>query len=59
MTDRETEVAHRIEQGMTDAEKTAGLLITSRAVEYRLSSIYARFGLEGRQRVRRVPGGSG
>lgn len=36
MTDRETEVAHRIEQGMINAEIAAELFITPKAVEYHL-----------------------
>ena len=59
MTDRETEVAHLIEQGMTNAEIAAELFITPKAVEYHLGNIYAKFGLKGRQQLRRLLGGSG
>jgi DNA-binding CsgD family transcriptional regulator len=54
MTDRETEVAHLIEQGMTNAEIAAELFITPKAVEYHLGNIYAKFGLKGRQQLRRL-----
>jgi len=56
MTDRETEVAHLIEQGMTNAEIAAELFITPKAVEYHLGNIYAKFGLKGRQQLRRLLG---
>jgi len=59
MTDRETEVAHLIEQGMTNAEIAAELFITPKAVEYHLGNIYAKFGLKGRQQLRRLLGDSG
>ncbi len=52
MTGRETEVAHLIEQGMTNAEIAAELFITPKAVEYHLGNIYAKFGLHGRQQLR-------
>ena len=58
MTDRETEVAHPIEQGMTNAEIAAELFITPKAVEYHLGNIYAKFGLKGRQQLRRLLGDS-
>jgi DNA-binding CsgD family transcriptional regulator len=54
MTDRETEVAHLIEQGMTNAEIAAELFITPKAVEYHLGNIYAKFGLKGRRQLRRL-----
>jgi DNA-binding CsgD family transcriptional regulator len=54
MTGRETEVAHLIEQGMTNAEIAAELFITAKAVEYHLGNIYAKFGLKGRQQLRRL-----
>ena len=54
MTDRETEVAHLIEQGMTNAEIAAELFITPKAVEYHLGNIYAKFGLTGRRQLRRL-----
>jgi DNA-binding CsgD family transcriptional regulator len=54
MTGRETEVAHLIEQGMTNAEIAAELFITPKAVEYHLGNIYAKFGLKGRQQLRRL-----
>lgn len=46
MTGRETEVAHLIEQGMTNAEIAAELFITPKAVEYYLGNIYVKFGLK-------------
>jgi DNA-binding CsgD family transcriptional regulator len=54
MTDRETEVARLIKQGMTNAEIAAELFITPKAVEYHLGNIYAKFGLKGRQQLRRL-----
>ena len=54
MTDRETEVAHLIERGMTNAEIAAELFITPKAVEYHLGNIYAKFGLKGRRQLRRL-----
>ena len=54
MTDRESEVASLIERGMTNAEIGAELFITPKAVEYHLSNIYAKFGLRGRQQLRRL-----
>jgi DNA-binding CsgD family transcriptional regulator len=54
MTDRETEVAHLIERGMTNAEIAAELFITPKAVEYHLRNIYAKFGVKGRQQLRRL-----
>jgi len=58
MTERETEVAHLIEQGMTNAEIAAELFITPKAVEYHLGNIYAKLGLKGRQQLRRLLGDS-
>jgi DNA-binding CsgD family transcriptional regulator len=59
MTDRETEVAHLIEQGKTNAEIAAELFITPKAVEYHLGNIYAKFGIKGRQQLRRLLRDSG
>ena len=58
LTDREAEVAHLIEQGMTNAEIAAELFITPKAVDYHLGHIYAKFGVKGRQQLRRVLGDS-
>jgi DNA-binding CsgD family transcriptional regulator len=58
MTARETEVAHLVGQGMTNAEIGAELFITSKAVEYHLSNLYAKLGLKGRQELRRFVGDS-
>jgi len=58
MTDRETEVAYLIEQRMTNAEIAAELFITPKAVEYHLGHIYAKFGVTGRQQLRRLLGDS-
>ena len=46
MTDRETEVARLVEQGMTNAEIATELFITPKAVDYHLGNIYAKFGLK-------------
>ena len=58
MTNRETEVAHLIERGMTNAEIAAELFITPKAVEYHLGNIYVKLGLKGRQQLRRFLGES-
>ena len=58
MTNRETEVAHLIGRGMTNAEIAAELFITPKAVEYHLGNIYAKLGLKGRQQLRRFLGES-
>jgi DNA-binding CsgD family transcriptional regulator len=58
MTDRETEVARLVERGMTNAEIAAELFITPKAVEYHLGNIYAKFGLNTRQQLRRLLGDS-
>ncbi len=52
MTGRETEVAHLIERGMTNAEIASELFVTPKAVEYHLGNIYAKLGLKGRQELR-------
>ena len=53
MTNRESEVAHLIGQRMTNAEVAAQLFITPKAVEYHLGNIYTKYGLNGRQQLRR------
>jgi len=58
MTDREAEVAYLIERGMTNAEIAAELFITPKAVDYHLGHIYAKFGVKGRQQLRRLLGDS-
>ncbi len=58
MTSRESDVAHLIGQGLTNAEIAAELFITPKAVEYHLGNIYAKFGLKGRQQLRRFLGAS-
>ena len=58
MTNRETEVAHLIGQGLTNAEIASELFVTPKAVEYHLGNIYAKLGLKGRQQLRRFLGES-
>jgi DNA-binding CsgD family transcriptional regulator len=53
MTARETEVAHLVGRGLTNIEVAAELFITPKAVAYHLGNIYAKFGLKGRQQLRR------
>ncbi len=53
MTTREREVAYLIGQRMTNSEIAAELFITPKAVEYHLGNIYAKYGLKGRQQLRR------
>ena len=54
LTSRETEVAHLIGQGLSNPEIAAELFISRKAVEYHLGNIYAKYGLQGRQQLRRV-----
>jgi DNA-binding CsgD family transcriptional regulator len=56
MTARESEVAHLVGQGMTNAEIGAQLFITPKAVEYHLGNVYAKLGLKGRRELRRLVG---
>jgi DNA-binding CsgD family transcriptional regulator len=51
MTTREAEVAHLIEQDLTNAEIGAELFITPKAVEYYLGNLYAKLGLKGRKKL--------
>jgi len=53
MTTRETEIAHLVEQGLTNAEIGTELFITPKAVEYHLGNLYAKLGLKGRKDLRR------
>ena len=53
MTTREAEVAHLVEQDLTNAEIGAELFITPKAVEYHLGNLYAKLGLKGRKELRR------
>ena len=53
MTARETEVAHLVEQGLTNAEIGVELFMTPKAVEYHLTNLYAKLGLKGRKELRR------
>ena len=54
LTSRETEVAHLVGQGLSNPEIAAELFISRKAVEYHLGNIYAKYGLQGRQQLRRV-----
>jgi DNA-binding CsgD family transcriptional regulator len=53
MTTREAEVAHLVEQDLTNAEIGAELFITPKAVEYHLGNLYGKLGLKGRKELRR------
>jgi DNA-binding CsgD family transcriptional regulator len=53
MTAREAEIAHLVEQGLTNAEIGAELFVTPKAVEYHLGNLYAKLGLNGRKELRR------
>ncbi|HTT90665.1 MAG TPA: AAA family ATPase [Acidimicrobiales bacterium] len=53
MTTRECEVAHLVDQDLTNAEIGAELFITPKAVEYHLGNLYAKLGLKGRKELRR------
>ena len=54
LTSRETEVAHLVGQGLSNPEIAAELFISRKAVEYHLGNIYAKYGLQGRQQLRRM-----
>ena len=53
LTSRETEVAHLVGKGLSNPEIAAELFISRKAVEYHLSNVYAKCGLQGRQQLRR------
>jgi DNA-binding CsgD family transcriptional regulator len=53
LTSRETEVAHLVGNGLSNPEVAAELFISRKAVEFHLSNIYAKCGLQGRQQLRR------
>jgi DNA-binding CsgD family transcriptional regulator len=56
LTSRETEVAHLVGKGLSNPEVAAELFISRKAVEYHLGNIYAKYGLQGRQQLRRLVG---
>ena len=53
LTNRETEVAQLAGKGLSNPEIAAELFISRKAVEYHLGNIYAKYGLQGRQQLRR------
>ncbi len=54
MTSRESGgLPHLVGKRLTNSEIAAELFITPKAVEYHLSNIYAKYGLKGRQQLRR------
>ena len=53
LTSRETEVAQLAGKGLSNPEIAAELFISRKAVEYHLGNIYAKYGLSGRQQLRR------
>jgi DNA-binding NarL/FixJ family response regulator len=59
LTGRETEVAQLIGQGLSNPEIAAELFISRKAVEFHLSNVYAKCGLQGRQQLRRFVGSWG
>jgi DNA-binding CsgD family transcriptional regulator len=59
MTSRESEVARLVAQRRTNNEIAAELFVTTRTVEYHLGNIYAKFGVKGRQQLRRALAGAG
>ncbi len=59
MTKRESEVARLVAQRMTNNEIAAELFITPTTVEYHLGNIYAKFGVKGRQQLRRALASAG
>jgi DNA-binding NarL/FixJ family response regulator len=56
LTSRETGVADLVGKGLSNPEVAAELFISRKAVEYHLSNIYAKYGLRGRQQLRRFVG---
>ena len=54
LTSRETEVAHLVGKGLSNPEVAAELFISRKAVEFHLGNIYAKYGLKGRQQLRRI-----
>ncbi len=56
MTSRESEVAHLVAKRMTNNEIASELFITPNTVEYHLKNIYVKFGVKGRQQLRRALG---
>jgi DNA-binding NarL/FixJ family response regulator len=59
LTGRETEVAQLIGKGLSNPEIAAELFISRKAVEFHLSNVYAKCGLQGRQQLRRFVGSWG
>ena len=53
LTNRETEVARLVGNGLSNPEVAAELFVSRKAVEYHLGNIYAKCGLRGRQELRR------
>jgi DNA-binding CsgD family transcriptional regulator len=53
LTSRETQVAHLVGKRLSNPEIASELFISRKAVEYHLSNIYAKCGLQGRQQLRR------
>jgi ATP/maltotriose-dependent transcriptional regulator MalT len=53
LTSRETQVAHLVGKRLSNPEIAAELFISRKAVEYHLSNIYAKCGLQGREQLRR------
>ena len=54
LTGRETEVAQLVGKGLSNPEIAAELFISRKAVEFHLSNVYAKYGLRGRQQLRRL-----
>jgi DNA-binding NarL/FixJ family response regulator len=54
LTGRETEVAQLVGRGLSNPEIAAELFISRKAVEFHLSNVYAKCGLQGRQQLRRL-----
>jgi DNA-binding CsgD family transcriptional regulator len=54
LTGRETEVAQLVGKGLSNPEIAAELFVSRKAVEFHLSNVYAKYGLRGRQQLRRL-----
>ena len=58
LTGREEDVAGLVARGYTNKEVGAELFLTTKAVEYHLSNIYAKLGVTSRQELRRLKAAS-
>jgi ATP/maltotriose-dependent transcriptional regulator MalT len=55
LTPRERDVVALVKHGYTNKEVASELFLTAKTVEFHLRNIYAKFGVTGRQQLRRMP----